>query len=257
MKRVLFPLRVHSVLPSPFVMRTLAICMFVAPATAAAQVPWDSPQLMAPGAPYGISILFVDYGLRPDDGTGVLIGYRTDDAPAGYGLRFASTLPLDTLRISAGFDIAVPLFERSATFPLDVLWTSGVGAAWGRYGAFGVPFGIAAGRTITGDNIWFNPWSSRMPVSANASANSRSTSSDRVRRCREPACRSDAGTLGCVRYGPAGPHDRKRAESHDAASHGCRCGTAQARLREGPSTCGPDCCPLSAAGPAPGTASMA
>lgn len=164
MRRSLRAWREYSMRPARLTMKLAAICVIAAPAAAAGQVPWDSPQLMAPGAPHGVSVLFVDYGLRPDDGTGMLLGYRTDDAPAGFGVRFATTLPFDSVRVSAGFDIAVPLFERSAAFPLDVLWTTGAGAAYGRYGAFGVPFGFAAGRGIAGDNIWFNPYLSTRVV---------------------------------------------------------------------------------------------
>jgi hypothetical protein len=141
---------------------TLAAMLYALPA--AAQVPWDSPQLLAPGAPRGLSVLFVDYGLRPDDGTGVMLGYRTREAPAGIGARLATTLPVDSVRVSVGVDVAMPLFEHSATFPLDVLWTTGIGGAWGRYGSVGVPIGFAAGRTLAGDNIWFNPYVSTRVV---------------------------------------------------------------------------------------------
>jgi hypothetical protein len=124
-----------------------------------AQVPWDSPQLMAPGAPPGISLLYVDFGLRPHDGTGMVAAYRTKPAPAGFGVRLAATTPgSDRMRVSGGVDVAVSMITHSQDFPLDVIWTSGVGASYGDYYAVGLPVGFAAGRSLSGDHIWFNPY---------------------------------------------------------------------------------------------------
>lgn len=131
----------------------------------AAQVPWDSPQLLAPGSPAGISLLYVDFGLRPHDGTGVLAGYRTKPAPAGIGVRLAATIPDgDRVRVSGGVDVAVPMIAHSEAFPLDVIWTSGVGASYGDYHALGLTVGFAAGRIVTGEHIWFSPYMSTRMV---------------------------------------------------------------------------------------------
>ncbi|MBR9990020.1 MAG: hypothetical protein KFH98_09705 [Gemmatimonadetes bacterium] len=129
------------------------------------QVPWESPQLLAPATASGVSLMYVDYGLRPNDGTGMLLMWRRADAPRGFGLRIAGTLPQENdIRLSGGIDIAVPMYEHSVTFPLDVVWTSGFGASYGDYYSAGLPVGVAAGRVFTGDNVWFQPYTSARVV---------------------------------------------------------------------------------------------
>jgi hypothetical protein len=109
--------------------------------------------------------MYVDYGLRPNDGTGMLITYRHSDAPRGFGLRLAGTLPRENdIRLSGGVDVAVPMFEHSPTFPMDVVWTSGLGASFGDYFAIGLPVGASASRVFEGENIWFQPYTSARVV---------------------------------------------------------------------------------------------
>jgi hypothetical protein len=133
--------------------------------TAYAQVPWESPQLLAPATLAGVSLMYVDYGLRPNDGTGMLATYRHADAPRGFGLRLAGTLPQENdIRLSGGVDVAVPMFQHSPTFPLDVVWTSGLGASFGDYYSIGLPVGVSASRVMEGDNIWFQPYTAARVV---------------------------------------------------------------------------------------------
>jgi hypothetical protein len=145
---------------------TIAIALAGAITGAAhAQVPWESPQLLAPGTRAGLTMMYVDYGLRPDDGTGLLMAWRGADAPHGMGLRLAGTLPQeDDIRLSGGVDIGVPMFDHSAAFPLDVMWTSGFGASYGDYYSVGFPVGAAASRVFAGDNVWLLPYTSARMV---------------------------------------------------------------------------------------------
>ena len=132
---------------------------------ARAQVPWESPQLLAPATQAGVSLLYVDFGLRPNDGTGMLLTYRHADAPRGFGVRLAGTLPQENdVRLSGGVDVAVPMFDHTPQFPLDVVWTSGLGAAFGDYHAIGLPIGASASRVFEGENIWFQPYTSARVV---------------------------------------------------------------------------------------------
>lgn len=130
-----------------------------------AQVPWESPQLLAPATRAGLTLMYVDYGLRPDDGTGLLMTWRGADAPRSIGFRLAGTLPRrDDIRVSGGLDIAVPMFDHSPTFPLDVIWTSGFGASYGDYYSVGFPVGVAASRVFRGENVWVHPYTSARAV---------------------------------------------------------------------------------------------
>ncbi len=131
-----------------------------------AQVPWESPMLLAPAAPSGLGIFFVDFGLSPNDGIGGLVTWRSEDAPGGVGLRLAVTRgrDQDDPRASGGLDFSVPMFSHSERFPLDVIWISGVGAAVGDFVQVAVPVGFAAGRAVEGPTIWFNPYLSTRVV---------------------------------------------------------------------------------------------
>ena len=130
-----------------------------------AQLPWESPQLLASSTQPGVTLMYVDYGLRPDDGTALLLTYRPDAALRGPGFRIAGTLPQQSdLRLSGGVDLALPMFDHSPAFPLDVAWTSGFGGAVGAYYSVGLPVGVAAGRTFPGDNVWIHPYTSARVV---------------------------------------------------------------------------------------------
>jgi hypothetical protein len=132
---------------------------------AAAQAPWESPQMLAPASPAGFGLYVVDWGLGPGDGVGLLVAYRGQAAPGGIGLRAGAARGFDDeVIVAGGADFSLPLFQASADFPLDVIWTSGIGAAWGDYGQVGVPIGFAAGRPLGSDAIWFNPYVSARAV---------------------------------------------------------------------------------------------
>jgi hypothetical protein len=150
------------------VLRTSMVWLTLASArgdAADAQVPWESPQLLAPATRAGLTMMYVDFGLSPDDGTGLLMAWRGADAPHGFGLRLAGTLPQENdIRLSGGVDVAVPMFDHSPTFPLDVIWTSGLGASRGDYYSLGLPVGVAASRVFRGDNVWLQPYTSARVV---------------------------------------------------------------------------------------------
>lgn len=142
-----------------------AIMLLSCSNAARGQMPWESPQLTAPATQPGLSLLYVDYGLRPNDGTGLLLAYRHAAMPRGFGVRISGTLPQeDDIRLSGGVDVAIPMFDHSLTFPLDVIWTSGFGVAIGDYYSLGLPVGVAASRTFGGDNVWFQPYTSARVV---------------------------------------------------------------------------------------------
>lgn len=142
-----------------------AALIFTISAPARPQVPWESPQLLAPATQAGATLMYVDYGLRPNAGTGLLMTYRHVESPRGFGLRLAGTLPQeDDIRLSGGVDVAVPMFDHSPAFPLDVVWASGLGASFGDYYSVGLPVGVSASRVFEGDNIWFQPYTSARVV---------------------------------------------------------------------------------------------
>lgn len=132
---------------------------------ASGQIPWETPQLLAPGTQRGVSLLYVDYGQGLNESRGLLLAFRPADAPRGIGLRVSGTVPReDEIRAGGGVDVALPLFRHSPAFPMDVVWTSGLGAAWGDYWSVGLPVGVAASRVFSGSHLWFQPWTSTRVV---------------------------------------------------------------------------------------------
>jgi hypothetical protein len=113
-----------------------------------------------------VGLFFVDFGLAPDDGIGLLVTYRGTAAPTGLGMRFAATRGEreDDPHFSGGIDAAIPMIGHSPTFPLDVIWTTGVGASYSDYLQLAAPVGFSAGRALEGPTIWFNPYVSTRAV---------------------------------------------------------------------------------------------
>jgi hypothetical protein len=143
----------------------IGFLLLCAPASLRAQLSWESPQLLRPGAPAGWSILFIDYGLDPNSGIGGAFVYRTDPAPRGLGWRGSVAQGLgDKLNFAGGVDVSAPLLRASGGFPLDLIWTSGAGGSYGEYLQIAVPVGVAGGRSLTAEHVWFNPYTSARAV---------------------------------------------------------------------------------------------
>jgi hypothetical protein len=141
------------------------VILLSTPAMAQAQLAWESPQFLRPGSPAGWSFLFVDYGLDPFPGRGGAVIYRTDVAPRGLGFRGSVAQGLgDKLNFAGGVDLTASLLRATGDFPLDLMWVSGAGATYGEYTQVAVPLGVAGGRTLSAEKIWFNPYSSARAV---------------------------------------------------------------------------------------------
>lgn len=150
--------------PPHIVLLALLLILFT-PRTAIAQVPWESPLMGASNGTAGVSLLYVDFGLRPFDGTGLMLYAKPSSATRNIAFRVAATLPgSDRTRVSGGVDIALPLFRRTATFPLDVQLHSGVGGGYGDYWTAALPVGMSAGRSFDRSTVRFAPWTGARTV---------------------------------------------------------------------------------------------
>lgn len=127
------------------------------------QVAWDAPLMVSPHAPAGWGIGLVDRNLRPGDGVGVTLSWRTRAPARSVGVRFgAQKAPVDGVesRWSAlgGVDVTAPLSRATPAFPLDVSWFTGVGVSYGDYGRIVAPAGVVAGREIRSRDLRFHPY---------------------------------------------------------------------------------------------------
>src|SRR5262245_56728262 len=152
--------------------RLCALLMLAAPCAALAQILWESPQLIRPGSPAGVSILYVDYGLDPLGGRGAALIFRTETAPKGFALRVSAAhgagdhlkFAGGNVNLAAGFDVSDALLKASSQFPLDVIWTWGVGDSYGEHVQIALPVSLAAGRPVLARAQWFNPYVSARAV---------------------------------------------------------------------------------------------
>lgn len=134
-----------------------AVAAFAAPSSSSAQVAWDGPMLMAPGAPAGWGFHLVDP--HPGNGLGGLVSWRAAPAPVGLGFRvglFEGNR--DDLAIVGGVDVAGTLHRGSDDAPFDVIWFAGAGMGIDDDILASFPLGIAAGWSFEGPNLAFRPY---------------------------------------------------------------------------------------------------
>lgn len=134
-----------------------AVAAFAAPSSSSAQVAWDGPMLMAPGAPAGWGFHLVDP--HPGDGLGGLVTWRADPAPVGLGFRagiFEGNR--DDLGIVGGVDLSGTLHRGTDDAPFDVIWFAGAGVGIDDDLLASFPLGLAAGWSFTGPNVAFRPY---------------------------------------------------------------------------------------------------
>ncbi len=135
----------------------LTVAALAVPSASAAQVAWDSPMLMAPGAPAGWGFHLVDP--HPGDGLGGLVTWRANPAPVGLGFRaglFEGSR--DDLGIVGGVDLAGTLHRGSDDAPFDVIWFFGAGLGIDDDILASFPLGIAAGWSFVGPDVAFRPY---------------------------------------------------------------------------------------------------
>lgn len=126
---------------------------------ARAQLPWETPSMLAPHAPRGLGILAASYAAAPNDGWGVALTWRKADAPTGLGFRLAAGQGRgDRPAIAAGVEASAWIARVSNNCPVDMIWTTGIGGSYGRSAQVALPVGVSAGRSFGEDAVWFNPY---------------------------------------------------------------------------------------------------
>ena len=146
------------------VLGSAALQLLIAQA-AAAQVPWETPGLLAPHSPRGVSLLAASLAAAPGDGMGAVLVWRRAEAPTGLGFRVAAGEGLDDdLAVAAGVEASSWIARSSAAFPLDVIWVSGIGGSYGRSAQIALPIGVAFGRSLGEETVWFSPYAAARAV---------------------------------------------------------------------------------------------
>lgn len=136
----------------------LALLLLAAGASHA-QVPWETPQLLAPHAPRGVSLVATSYASAPGDGWGVVVAVRTGEAPTGLGFRIAGGQGRGGENaIGGGIEAATWITRAANAFPLDIIAMTGIGGSYGHSTQIALPIGISAGRSLGDDAFWFSPY---------------------------------------------------------------------------------------------------
>jgi hypothetical protein len=136
-------------------MATLFLLALVC-APAAGQVPWDSPALISPAVPSGLSL----FAINPAGGDfGGLATFRHAAGPVGLGYRGALVEDAaGDLAFTAGVDVAGVLARGVEGSEVDVIWWAGGGIGVGDESVFTAPLGIMLGWTGTGGDVQLSPY---------------------------------------------------------------------------------------------------
>ncbi len=133
----------------------LAIAL-LAPSKSLAQVVWDSPALMRPGAPSGFSLFLVEP--HPSDDLGAIAYWRRSPAPVGIGFRGGiAEEPGGDAAGLFGIDISGTLASPGSGGQPEVLWWTGAGLGFGSEVVASFPLGLVLGWRGTEDGVSFMP----------------------------------------------------------------------------------------------------
>lgn len=135
----------------------LSTLSLLVPAMAGAQMAWDVPALLRPGAPSGLSVLLLDPGAGSD--LGVAATWRGSAAPVGTGFRAGLANGPDN-RLSAlfGVDVSGSLGASATSAGPSVMWWSGAGVGVGRDARISVPAGLIVGWEARDEGVSFSPY---------------------------------------------------------------------------------------------------
>jgi hypothetical protein len=141
------------------VRRTLVVAALSAilSVPASAQIAWDSPALISPSVPAGVSVFLMD----PAGGDlGGLVTYRHAAGPVGLGYRLAIAEeqgPDGDLAVAAGFDVSGFLSRAVEGSEVDLMWWSGGGLGIGSETLVTIPLGLIVGWT-GGTDVTLSPY---------------------------------------------------------------------------------------------------
>ena len=134
----------------------LLALLVLTPAAASAQIVWDAPSMIRPGAPSGLSILLLEP--YPGNEFGAMVMWRQSPAPVGFGIRAGiADDPSGDLAALFGLDVSGTLARLEGAGDPQVLWWSGAGLGVGEELVATFPAGIVLGWNIAGEGVVFSP----------------------------------------------------------------------------------------------------
>jgi hypothetical protein len=132
------------------------LAMTLSPAAVSAQIVWDAPSMMRPGAPSGLSLLLLEP--YPGNEFGALAIWRQSPAPVGFGLRVGVAEDAsDDLAVMFGLDVSGPLSSLGGAGDPRLIWWAGAGLGIGNELVASFPAGIVLGWAIESEGVVFAP----------------------------------------------------------------------------------------------------
>ncbi len=141
----------------------LAVLALLLPSGVGAQVVWDVPSMLHPGAPAGLSVLLTE--AHPGDGLGALAMWRRSAAPVGIGFRAGVTEQDDgrgsddgDVAALFGVDVSGSLAELEGAGEPQVMWWTGAGLGVGDDLLVSFPAGLVIGWQAREESVSFRPY---------------------------------------------------------------------------------------------------
>ena len=136
---------------------SVVLISIMAPVGLNAQLFWESPLMVAPNSPAGISLVLAE--MDPGSGLAGMVAWRGQTAPGSIGIRGGLGEGIGgDLAGFAGVDFSGWIMRSSEDVPIDIAWVTGVGLGAGNYVLMSAPLGASFAYEITGPDIWFNPY---------------------------------------------------------------------------------------------------
>ena len=124
---------------------------------AAAQIAWETPMLIGPGAPAGFGIFVMEPW--PGDEIAVMGTYRTEPVPVGLGFRVGLGEGYrDDLAVFGGVDVSGFLTRTGGEVPIEILWFTGGGLGIGEDILLSFPLGLSLGANLQSEDVIFRPY---------------------------------------------------------------------------------------------------
>ena len=140
--------------------RTVVVTLLTAALAvpASAQIAWESPALISPVAPSGLSLFLLE---AAGGDLGALGTYRRGTGPVGYGFRFAIADeggPDSDVAVAGGVDLSGFLSRAVEGSEVDLVWWSGAGIGVGGETLLTIPLGLIVGWSGSGGDIVLSPY---------------------------------------------------------------------------------------------------
>lgn len=128
--------------------------LLVLPASAQAQIAWDTPLLVAPREAPGWGLYVADVS---GGGVGVIGTWRSPQWNFGLRGGIAETVD-DDVGVLFGLDFEGDIVRESPEFPFDVDYVLGAGIGTGDGARISAPLGLILGHTFPADGATFTPY---------------------------------------------------------------------------------------------------